>query len=192
VNWTALIPIKPDGERKTRLAGRLTPEERTRLAQALLDHLIGELGAVAAIDTIVLLSAEPSAAPDVGWIEDKGRGLNPELEVARETLGPRALLVIHADLPLVGAADIAALLAAAEATGCAIAADRHGSGTNALALADGRTFGFRFGPGSLALHRAESGNDCRIVERPGLAIDCDTPDDLDCAIAGGFVFPSAQ
>jgi 2-phospho-L-lactate guanylyltransferase len=189
VNWTALIPIKPDGERKTRLAGRLGPEERSRLAHALLDRLVGALGSVARIERIVLLSAQPAAAPDIGWIGDEGRGLNPELEEARAALRAPALLVIHADLPLIAADDIAALLTAAEKAGCAIAADRHGGGTNALALADGRTFRFRFGPGSLALHRAEGGRDCRVVERPGLAIDCDTPDDLDCAIAGGFVLP---
>ncbi len=189
MNWTTLIPLKPDGDRKSRLAGALERDDRRRLSQFLLDHLVRQLRAAPEIGEIILLSdAPPPGWPD-GWIEDRGRGLNGEVAAARTGLGVVPLLVIHADLPLVTVADIAALLAVAEAAGCAIAPDRHAGGTNALALADGRDFRFHFGHSSLALHVEEAGVAHSLVELPGLALDCDTPDDLDLAIAGGFVFP---
>ncbi len=88
------------------------------------------------------------------------------------------IAVFHADLPRLGAEDVAALLAAGERGGCAIAPDRHGTGTNALAIGDGRAFSFAFGADSFARHRAQAGERFEIVTRPGLALDVDTPDDL--------------
>jgi 2-phospho-L-lactate guanylyltransferase len=146
------------------------------------------LRAVPSIGAIHLLAAAPPPDWAEGWLRDAGQGLNPELEAARGALGPVPLLVIHADLPLVSPEDVAALLGHAEARGCALAPDRHGEGTNAVALAPGRALRFAFGPGSFALHDAQAGDAAR-VDRPGLALDCDTPDDLDRAIAAGFVLP---
>jgi 2-phospho-L-lactate guanylyltransferase len=145
------------------------------------------LGDVPAIGAIHLLSADRPKVWPGGWHRDEERGLNPELEAARASLGAVPLLVIHADLPLVAVADIVALLERAEQHGVAIAPDRHGEGTNAVAIARG-DFRFAFGLGSYALHHAQAG-DAAQVDRLGLALDCDTPDDLDQACAAGFAFP---
>jgi len=83
-------------------------------------------------------------------------------------------------------ANVIQLLDAAEATGLAIAPDRHGSGTNALALGDGRPFAFSFGADSYHLHRRQISGHWRMVPAPGLAIDIDTPTDLALAVARGF------
>lgn len=186
--WTALVPLKPSGERKTRLAGRLSSVTRAELGKAMFDHVTAAIGKSPLVGRIVLLSDHPVEGWTGGWHHDQGRGLNTELMAAREAIGAVPLLVIHADLPLVGSADIDALLDAARQAGCAIAPDRHGAGTNALAIHDGRAFDFRFGPDSFALHLAQAGEHCRVVERPGLALDVDTSDDLDAAIAAGFSF----
>lgn len=185
MSWTALLPYKPQGERKTRLAARLSPEERARWAAALFAHVVAVLERSAGIGAIAILSRERPAGWRGRWIEDRGRGLNPELEAARVALGGGPLLVLHADLPLLAPEDVAALTAAAEEAGCALAPDRHGAGTNALALGDGRAFAFRFGPDSFRLHRAQGGG-IAVVERPGLGLDVDTPADLDAAVAAGF------
>lgn len=95
------------------------------------------------------------------------------------------MLVIHGDLPFVSVEDIAVILAEAGG-GCAIAPDRQGSGTNAIALSDPTGFGFAFGPDSFARHLTAAKGQARVVARPGLGFDIDTPDDLDAAIAIGF------
>jgi len=119
------------------------------------------------------------------WIADEGRGLNAELESARTRFTGSGVLVLHADLPLLELIDIDVLIGAAEARGIAIAPDRHGSGTNALALLPHAQIAFRFGPDSFWLHR-EQAPDAMIVERQGLRLDLDTPDDLAAAEAAGF------
>ena len=61
-----------------------------------------------------------------------------------------------------------------------LATDRLGTGTNALGLRADVAFTTRFGPGSLAAHRAEAarrGLDAVVVHRPGTAVDLDTPED---------------
>lgn len=187
--WTALVPLKQPEARKSRLAGRLSPEARQRLSLLLFEHLVDVLRSVPSIGPILPLVEQAPVGWSGRWIRDEGRGLNAELEAARVVLGTVPLLVIHADLPLVEPADVAALLARAEEGGAAIAPDRHGEGTNAVALMAGRVFAFAFGPHSLARHRATPNDPSALVERTGLGFDCDTSDDLDRAIAAGFVFP---
>lgn len=118
------------------------------------------------------------------WYRDDGESLNAALAALREA-NLRRFAVIHADLPFLAVDDIAALFAAADESGLAIAPDRHGSGTNAVAIADERRFPFRFGSGSLAAFRADAGVRYAIVRTPGLMRDVDTPADLDEAIAAG-------
>ena len=184
--WSALVPLKPAAERKSRLAEVLSGDERAMLSQRLFDHVATVLAAVPDVAIVTLLADRRpsgwSGGWSGGWIADTGRGLNAELQAAAVA---RPLLVIHADLPLLSVADVEALLAAAEGSGCAIAPDRHGSGTNALALADARGFAFGFGAGSFARHRAQAA-DAAVVERLGLGLDLDTPDDLDAAAAAGW------
>lgn len=74
-------------------------------------------------------------------------------------------------------ADVSALLAGASRAGIAIAPDRHGTGTNAVALRDDALFRFRFGPDSLR-HHCEQVLDAAIVRTRGLAFDPDTLEDL--------------
>lgn len=188
MTWAAIVPLKPLGERKSRLASRLDTVARAQLSEVLLHHVLATLAQSVSIQTVILLSDVRPPEWTGCWIEDRGSGLNAELQAARARLGALPLLVIHADLPLIAAADVEAMIAAAGVAGCAIGPDRHGIGTNALALVDGRDFQFRFGPGSFAKHVAEANPRHIVVERPGLALDCDTPDDLAIASARGFVF----
>ncbi len=186
MRWTAIVPLKGGSERKSRLSARLSPEARAALADHMFRRTLTRLHAVDAIDTVLVLSPHAPGA-GVGWIEDRGRGLNAELQAARATIaGP--LLVIHADLPLVGASDIARLLERAAAKGVGIAPDRHGAGTNALALATDAPFRFAFGDNSFARHRHGAGGDAAVVRRWRLALDVDMPEDLDAARARGFRF----
>ncbi len=187
MSWTVIVPLKLGAERKSRLAERLAPQARVRLSDVLAANVLACVAATPGASRLVTLA--PVRGGDAAWVwrQDLGRGLNAELEAARADLGPGALAVVFGDLPLLRTEDVSALLAAAQSAGVAIAPDRQGQGTNALAIADGRKFAFAFGEGSFAHHRDQA-PDAAIVERSGLAHDIDTAEDLDAAIVAGFGF----
>ncbi len=184
-DWTALVPLKQGGGGKSRLAGHLQARDRDALSLRMVQHVLGELGRVSAITRIVILTP---ACPDWwegAWSPDQGRGLNPEIAAWRAAHGTAPLLVIHGDLPLLRAAEVEQLLVAATQSGAALATDRMGQGTNALALADGRALAFGFGPDSRTHHSAQW-PDMPVLSLEGLATDIDTADDLAFARRKGF------
>lgn len=172
--WTAIVPIKPARERKQRLIG-LDARERLRLTDYMLDHVLVTARDHALVDTVLLVSDAPHDGVD--WLADAGSGLNGELTAARAMRAERDCLILLADLPLICPDDLSALLETAERYGAALAPDRHGTGTNALALKAGVPFTFAFGPESCGRHAAMV-PPLAIVTRQGLAFDIDTPDDL--------------
>jgi 2-phospho-L-lactate guanylyltransferase len=179
--WHALVPIKAASERKTRLADHLSVDERERLSDAMLWHVLDILRASDRIGTVTPLTTEAIPGWDGPLLVDRRRGLNAELQAAAARLeGP--LLVIHADLPNLATEDVEALAHAGEG-GVALAPDRHHRGTNAIALGRPGAFTFAFGEASLARHRAGYPT-ASIVDRPGLSLDIDMADDLALLIAG--------
>lgn len=184
MNWVAIVPLKPPGERKSRLAARFSAAKRDALSDALMNHVVQRLALEPRVSSIVQLSKIRSDGP-FQWRRDEGRGLNSELDAIRAEEHAHGLLVIHADLPLVGADDIAIMLDAAERSGLAIAPDRHGLGTNAIALAPATAFAFAFGEDSFRRHVHQARGKAEIVTRPGLALDLDTSEDFDLALETG-------
>jgi 2-phospho-L-lactate guanylyltransferase len=96
--------------------------------------------------------------------------------------GASALLVLPADLPLLEPEDIRDVLGEADdETSVVISPDSARAGTNALLLAPPDAVPFAFGLGSYEAHlqaARERGLDVRVCERPRLAFDLDTADDL--------------
>ena len=184
MDWTAIVPIKQGDTSKSRLAGLLDPTERKRLSARMAAHVIEVLGKCEHVRETVILSPEPLGGWLGEWAADRGRGLNAELAAWRNGFGTAPLLVIHADLPLLSLLDLDVLLTRAKAVGAALATDRAGGGTNALALADGRRLNFCFGPDSRLLHESQG---VTVLNSPGIAADLDTPQDLIFARSGGFV-----
>ena len=183
--WRAVVPIKQGANGKSRLASVLSREERDALALRMALHVLAELEACAPIAEIAILSAAcPKWWPGT-WAVDRGQGLNAELGAWRGTAGKEPILIVHADLPLLRAAELDELLSIAGAQGIALATDRAGEGSNALAIADGRRFDFRFGPESRQLH-ARQAPGLAVLDLPGLTADIDTPEDLAFARAHGF------
>lgn len=112
--------------------------------------------------------------------------LNRDLEQARKVVraaGADAMLVLHADLPLVTCDDIVGLSGAlASGADMVIAPDEAMSGTNALGLWLAADLPFQFGPSSFARHNAAAAWRELIVEvyrSPTLALDVDTPAGLE-------------
>jgi 2-phospho-L-lactate/phosphoenolpyruvate guanylyltransferase len=177
--------MKAAGKRKTRLAEHLNAIGRQELSEQLFHHVIQTLKQCPSIARLIILSDSSPLIDGVEWIADEDLGLNAELERARAAIGA-PMVIIHADLPLLGVSDVEALLSAAAQDGIAIAPDDHGKGTNALALHAEHAMTLAFGANSFALHHAQAPLAAIISDRPGLALDIDTVDDLDKAIRLGF------
>jgi 2-phospho-L-lactate guanylyltransferase len=181
----ALVAIKRRAECKGRLAGKLAAETRLSLVRAMLDHMLEALRASRAIDRIAIVSPErDTVPPDISVLEDPGHDLNAALDVARQMLvdqGASELIVLPADLPVVMAADIDALVESGRRTGFALATDIAGTSTNALYLAAPAAFRFHFGPSSHHRHNEEAmrlGLKPQLVQARGLEFDLDVVEDL--------------
>lgn len=192
MSWTAIIPVRLGGPRKSRLAQSLQPAGRERLADALFAHVLAIVRHHPKITETFILSLEQPALHAERWWPDEGRGINEELTAVRAALPLSDLLVVNADLPFLSTGDLTAMIDAAEIAGAALAPDHTGEGTNAMAISTGWPFTFAFGPGSLAIHCGAAGDAARLVRTVGLARDIDTPVDLAFALAAGFRFESEE
>jgi 2-phospho-L-lactate/phosphoenolpyruvate guanylyltransferase len=160
------------------------------LASQLLQRVL-KVGRQVVDDVVVISPSRPLAeivdAAGARLAVQRGMGLNEGLDQARSDAileGIHTLVVLHGDLPNLRADDVETLirgLPADGSPGVAIAPDRAGTGTNALALQPPRVINFRFGVGSFAKHAEEvdrAGVPCVAVDRAGLSFDLDTPEDL--------------
>ena len=183
-----IVPHRGLAAAKTRLAPVLDDGEREALARHLLQQVL-RVAHEACGDVVVITPSETLeplvAASSARLVVQRGMGLNAGLEQARgEAIANSVttLVILHGDLPNLLTDDVAALVEALpEAGGVAIAPDRAGTGTNALALRPPDAIPLRFGVGSFAAHveEARAANVPLIeVHRPGLAFDLDTPADL--------------
>jgi 2-phospho-L-lactate/phosphoenolpyruvate guanylyltransferase len=173
--WRVVVPVKQGSDGKTRLGVLLGGDARASLAERMAAHVLGVLQRCFDRSQITILSPLCPKDWNGGWMRDEGRGLNPGLTAWRDAQGNAPILIIHADLPLLAEADVLALLASAD-QGAALATDRAGQGTNALAIADGRPLTLRFGANSRVLH-CDQYPDMPVLHREGLMADLDTPDD---------------
>jgi 2-phospho-L-lactate guanylyltransferase len=186
----AVVPVKPLGLGKSRLAGVLGPRERRALSARLLRHVLDAvIAAVGAARTIVVtrdpaVLALARARRAHGLRErvpgDLNRALRQGADCAARR-GARAVLLVFGDLPHLTADELRRMVDEAGRAPCVVAApDRAGTGTNALLVAPADAIAFRFGPLSLARHRREAQR-CRrrwrVVRAPGLAFDVDRPAD---------------
>ena len=178
----AVIPIKPFGVAKQRLAPRLDAAARSRLGKAVAANTIAAIAA-AQLEVAVITGdpavAEFALAKGAQVIDDHGGSLSEAAAQAAEA-ALEGWLIVLADLPLLVPEDVAALVSARPARGFAIAPAADG-GTSAIA-GSGR-FAFSYGPGSFSRHLAAVARAPHaVVVRLGLAVDMDTPADLEGAL----------
>jgi 2-phospho-L-lactate/phosphoenolpyruvate guanylyltransferase len=185
----AVVPVKDLLGTKSRLKPILHPGARAGLTLYMMGRVVSALhGAgvenvcVVSPDRIVLDEAEKRGATP---LLQESRGLNPALEEGRRWTmesGASSLLVLPADLPLLDAGDVRAVLDGIGAgASVVISPDGAHAGTNALLLRPPDALPFAFGPGSYEAHlkaARERGLDLRVCERPHLAFDLDTVEDL--------------
>jgi 2-phospho-L-lactate/phosphoenolpyruvate guanylyltransferase len=187
----AVLPIKSFARAKQRLGDAVGGEERRELAEAMVGDVLAALAAVAAIDELVVVTAEPLA---VRAAERAGATLVHDPEEAGQSAaalrgidaavvrGAERALLVPGDCPALDPGELGALLArAGEPPEVVIVPDRHGSGTNALLLTPPSAVAPAFGADSLARHAARAaaaGANVRVHGLPSLALDVDTPGDL--------------
>ena len=185
---SVIVPVKDLLGTKSRLAPILDPGARAGLTLYMMGHVLAavmEAGVedvcVVSPDRIVLNEAQRRGATP---LLQESRGLNPALEEGRRRaleLGASTLLVFPADLPLLDADDVRAVLQASEGQSVVISPDGARSGTNALLTRPPDALPFAFGPDSFEAHLEAARTrslEARVCERPHLAFDLDTVGEL--------------
>jgi 2-phospho-L-lactate guanylyltransferase len=147
----------------------------------LLAHVLAT-AEEANVGTVTVVSAEQLQLNGVPRFDDRGLPWNEALRAAMdEVVREPVAAVVSADLPLLTADDVRALIAVTPQRGLAIAR-AHDGGTNAVSMRPPGVLRTCFGePGSAALHERAAwtaGADAHVLDRPGLAFDIDTPEDL--------------
>ncbi len=188
----AVVPVKPLRRGKSRLAQVLSVEEREQLNNEMLERTIKALHAVSEIEQVLVISRDQAALAlarehHARTLQEEGSAdLNKVLQ--RATLVAKAyaacgVLVLPADLPLITPEDIRMLLAyGGNPPEVVIAPDRRRRGTNALLISPIGLIPYAFGPNSFQAYLREAKHvsaRVSICECNNLALDLDTPDDLD-------------
>lgn len=175
-----MVPVKAFTAAKLRLASALDPPARAALARQLADVVVAAarpLPVVVVCDDDEVRDWATAAGAEIVWCP--GRGLNGAVAdgvAALRDRGYERAVVAHADLPL--ARELAWV---AEFPGVTLVPDRRRDGSNVLAVPTASGFGFAYGAGSFARHRAEAARldlPLRIVDDAALRWDVDLPADL--------------
>lgn len=181
----AVIPVKPAGQGKQRLAGVLDALTRRRLVAAMLECVVSAVASARGLAGMAILTSDPSLVPaGIAQLPDPGTGLNEAVAATAATLaacGAEAMLVLPADLPFITARDVEALLELARPHRVVIVPDARGCGTNALLVAPPGLLVPQFGPGSLAAHLASAAAsrvDALVRVCANISRDIDEPADL--------------
>jgi 2-phospho-L-lactate guanylyltransferase len=193
----AIVPVKPLRRGKSRLAGLLTEEQRTRLNRYLLEHTLSVLNEIPDIEHTLVVSRDPAALAltrSMGGrtvLEDGAPQFNTAIQratIVAQTQGARAVLILPADLPLVEASDLKALLSLGQIPPIVvIAPDRRQDGTNTLFVNPAGLIEYGYGPGSFQLHcqrATEAGAKLEVVNCERIGLDLDLPEDLE--LVGGL------
>jgi len=186
----AVVPAKLGADAKRRLAPALAPEQRARLAQAMLRDVLTALLGARSLTGVALIGrgrAVADLADELGVLfvaERDARNLNEavvEGTAACCARGASAIVVAMGDLPLVRSEDVDQLVALLPERGVVVAPSLDGTGTNLLAARPPSSIAPAFGRASLAAHRAlarRAGVSLAAHDLPGAALDVDTPADL--------------
>lgn len=180
----AIVPVKSFRHGKQRLAPLLTPDQRHDLARDLATH-VTSTAERAGMSPLVVTADEDVAqwarASGHSVLSDPGTGLDDAATTGVDHVvrSGSPWLILHSDLPLLGADDLQAL-AHVLLGGSPVIAPSSDGGTSAIGSTG--PFRFSFGPGSFHRHLTRLETPV-VVTRTGLLLDVDTPDDLVAARA---------
>lgn len=182
--------MKRFGAAKQRLSAGIDDERRAELAEAMLEDALDAIGAARSIERTIVVTTEPRAAEaaEAAGAEvlpnfsDEGHSEAALAGIGRaEEHGADCVVLLPIDCPLLDPRELDRLLTGVPERYVAIVPDRHGTGTNALALAPPSAIRPAFGEGSRDRHVAtarEAGIPFSVEELPSLGLDLDTPADV--------------
>ncbi len=186
----AIVPVKVFRKSKFRLSPILSAQDRVQLTIAMLTDVLSALGRVPRIRSVTVVSADKGArkiamrcGANFLW-EGKRRGLNKGVRLAitnSERIGASAVLVMHADLPLITSREIHKFLMESRRYSMAITPSKDGRGTNALFLRPPQAILPVFGKNSFRRHLSSArwkGIPRKVLRFRGISFDVDVPRDL--------------
>lgn len=187
----AILPVKSFKDAKQRLGPGLDVGPRRLLAEAMFADVLVALRRASAVERVVVVSTDHRAQQIAGaygasLLEEDDRGHNyAAARGIRQALtqGIERVLLVPGDCPVLDPAEVDELIARPVSPPSAlIVPDRHGTGTNALLLRPPDSMAPSFGPGSCERHVHDArlaGISYELIEVPTLALDIDTPEDLE-------------
>jgi 2-phospho-L-lactate/phosphoenolpyruvate guanylyltransferase len=194
---TAIVPVKRFADAKRRLGDAVAGRRRGDLLEGMLADVLAALGRAQQLERIVVVTGDrraervalAQAQRTATALEvlrdpvDHGHSEAATLGIVR-ALATRASCVtlLPGDCPLLDSSELDAALARAGEGRVAVIPDRHGTGTNGLVMAPPDAIGPAFGPGSRERHlqiAAVRGLEGAVEDVPSLALDLDTPEDLE-------------
>lgn len=191
----AVVPVKDMRAAKQRLVPALAPDERRTLFRHMLEDVLRALCAAEGLDGVALLTGDAEAMRlarryDARVIaEAENRGHTAAVAAAAAALavdGADGLLTVPGDVPLATPAEIEAVLAAHGAAPAMTIVPAHDErGSNCVACSPPDVVPLRFGDDSFVPHLAAArvrGVEPRVLRLPGLALDIDTPADLEALL----------
>jgi 2-phospho-L-lactate guanylyltransferase len=189
VGVDVIVPVNVLRKSKARLATILTPAEREQLSVSMLRDVLSVLKSARRVRSITLVSADRQVSAiarrfGAGFLwEGKRRGLNKGVRLAikrAEQTRAAAVLVVHADLPILKPIEIDAFLEKSCDYPVGLTPSKDG-GTNALLLRPPRVITPVFGKDSLRRHlrlAKEKKAPCKVLGISGIRFDVDEPKDL--------------
>lgn len=192
MNVWAIIPVKPLNRAKSRLSDVLTPEERQRLAERMLRHMLEVIQAVPQIIGTLVISRDNKVLAiareyNALTVQESGSPeLNKALTRATQVVSSwraDSVIILPADLPLIQPDDIAQMInKGQQGVSVVIATDNHRDGTNALFIRPPGVIPYAFGSQSFDTHcdmAREADINLHIYESERVALDIDLPEDLE-------------
>jgi 2-phospho-L-lactate guanylyltransferase len=186
----AVLPVKRFSAAKQRLAAGLDGEQRRNLMEAMVGDVLEAIGEARAVERTIVVSGDPvaqeiAAAAGAEVVPDPEDGGHVEAALAgiarAEAEGATCVVLLPGDCPLLEPRELDRLLTGLPERYVGIVPDRHGTGTNALALSPPDAIVPAFGEGSRARHVAlarEAGVAFEVEELASLGLDLDTPADV--------------
>ena len=181
-------PARQALRRRQAAAGRRSARgTRRALAEAMVTDVLDALRRVAALDEVVVVTAEPArealapraTAPSRRTTRRAAASRAPRalgIALGASERGAERVLLVPGDCPALDPREVDALLAGAhDGARVVIVPDRHGTGTNALLLRPPDAIAPSFGPGSRARHeRPRARGRRRAARRRARARSCST------------------
>ena len=185
-----LIPVKSLAQAKQRLASLLSQPARTELAQAMLLDVLEAVAkwvdrpavSIVTSDSFALELARQFSFETIA--DTTNRSETDAIEEATrvcESRGIDSTLVIPGDVPLIQSWELQKVLEAAPTEGTVLVPAADGRGTNAAFRRPSGLFPLRFGNDSFKPHLAaarRTGKPCVVLSLAGIALDIDSPSDL--------------